>query len=193
MTVEAVMEKVRRDRIFYGECGGLTVSGGEPMAQADFVIALCEAARAEGISVAVETSGFGRREDFVRLLPLCDLFLFDCKASSEDHRRLVGAEDSIILENLDFLCRSGARILLRCPIVEGANLSEAFIEKITALAKKYRAIEAVQLMPYHKLGCEKGLSLGRAAQPVFQAPKKEALFEIARKIEEKSGKHTFFQ
>ena len=192
MQVDAVMAAVRRDRIFYKKSGGLTISGGEPMAQAGFTIALAKAAKAEGISVAVETSGFGKKEDFAALLPFCDAFLFDCKASGTAHARLTGVDDGLILENLDFLCRNGASITLRCPIVEGANLTESFIEKIISLARKYVAIGSVQLMPYHKTGIGKSVSLGRTAQAVFATPSEEVLRSVAERVERESGKRTFY-
>ena len=192
ISVEAVMDAVLRDRIFFGEKGGLTVSGGEPMAQPAFTIALAKAAKREGISVAVETSGYGKKADFEALLPYCDAFLFDCKASGEDHVRLVGKEDRVILENLDFLCRSGASVTLRCPIVAGANLTDAFIEKIAALSKKYAAIRAVQLMPYHKTGVEKSLVLGREPQAVFSSPDAKTLSRLAERIKRESGKNAFY-
>ena len=192
MTVADVMEVVLKDRIFYGKAGGLTVTGGEPMAQPQFTRALAKAARDAGISVAVETCGFGNAADFEALLPDCDLFLFDCKASTERHRALTGVEDTQILQNLDLLATRGARIRLRCPIVEGANLDDAFVEKIIRLAKTYPAIEAVQLMPYHNTGIGKCEHLGNPAQAMFTAPDKETLATLAKRIARESGKPTDF-
>lgn len=192
MTVDEVMEKVLRDKPFFKNGGGVTISGGEPMAQAEFTIALARAARAVGITVALETSGFGRKEDFEALLPYCDLFLFDCKASGERHFELTGVTDTKILENLALLSRLGARIRLRCPIVVGANLDDAFISKIINLAREYDGIEAVELMPYHKTGVDKPVSLGGARQPEFTVPSDDTLGLLAEKIERESGKRAFY-
>ena len=192
MTVEEVLATVRRDRIFYGTHGGLTITGGEPMAQAAFTVALAEAAKAEGISVAVETSGFGQAQDFLALLPSCDLFLFDCKASSARHRALTGVSDRVIVENLRAICEGGASVILRCPVVVGGNLDGEFLGKIATLAREYPQIQAVQLMPYHTIGTEKSVTLGGAPQMRFEAPDRETLTRIAEQIERESGTRTFF-
>ncbi len=192
MTVDEVMERVRRDRIFYGKKGGLTVTGGEPMAQAEFTIALAKAANDEGISVFVESSGFGRASDFLALLPYCHTFLFDCKASSASHKRWTGVEDGVILQNLDLLCQNGARVRLRCPVIVGANGEDEWIEKIVTLAKRYDAIESVQLMPYHKTGIHKSQTLGGEEQTVFASPDEKTLLDLVKKIKEGSQKETFF-
>ena len=88
---EEVMSIVRKDMPFYGEDGGITVTGGEPMAQFAFTYALAQAAKAERISFMIETSGYGKTEDFVKIVPLCDFFLFDCKASTDRHEELTGS------------------------------------------------------------------------------------------------------
>jgi pyruvate formate lyase activating enzyme len=192
MTVDAVMDVVRRDRVFYAERGGVTVTGGEPMSQPAFTIALAKAAKKAGISVFVETSGYGREADFLSLLPYCDTFLFDCKAADEDHALLTGVNRAVILRNLDAICREGGRVRLRCPIVPDANLSDALIQTISSLAATYDAIESVQLMPYHKTGIGKSERLGKIPQPTFSVPDREQLETIARQIEKQSDKRVFF-
>ena len=191
VTASEVMETVLRDRIFYGKNGGLTITGGEPMAQPKFTLALAKAAKENGVSVVIETSGFGKKEDFAKLLPYTDTFLFDCKASSEDHIRLIGVDDGVILENLDFLCENGANIILRCPVVADANLNEKFVEKIINLAKKYPAVKSVQLMPYHRTGAEKQSIIGKEKQQVFETPDSEVLKKLIERIKRESGKETF--
>ena len=192
MTVDEVMEVVRRDKIFYGRAGGLTITGGEPLAQGDFTLALARAAKAEGISVAVETSGFGDTEVICQLVPTCDVFLFDCKADSTSHKTHTGVDDALILKNLDAICQRGARVQLRCPVVANVNLNEAFVAKIIALAARYAEIEAVQLMPYHATGREKPVPLGGTAQPTFAAPDAATLDALAARITRESGKKAFY-
>ena len=192
MTVDEVMDTVRRDLIFYGERGGLTITGGEPIAQPAFTLALAKTAKKEGISVFVETSGFGKQADFLALVPYCDVFLFDCKASVEEHKALTGVEATDIERNLDAICRAGARVRLRCPIVGGANLCDKFIERIGELAARYEAIESVQLMPYHKTGALKSKTLGKDAQRIFETPSLQTLEEIAQRIERTCGKKVIF-
>lgn len=184
MTAEQVMEIVRRDRPFYGEQGGLTVSGGEPMAQFDFAYALAQLAKAEGISFMMETCGFAKTEDFIKIAPLCDCFLYDCKASSARHRELTGVEDDLILKNLDTLYQLGARIVLRCPIVPEGNLDADFIEKIATLQRTYPKMQ-VQLMPYHRIGVGKAARLGLPAQQEYPVPSAEQMAQIREQIEKK--------
>ena len=192
MTVDEVMEVVRRDKIFYGTTGGLTITGGEPLAQGTFTLALARAAKAEGISVAVETSGFGDTEVICQLVPTCDVFLFDCKADSASHKTHTGVDDALILKNLDAICQRGARVVLRCPVVADVNFNEAFVQKIIALAMRYAAIEAVQLMPYHATGREKPVALGGAAQPTFAAPDAPTLEALVARITRERGKKAFY-
>ena len=193
MTVDEVMEVVRRDSVFYGKTGGMTITGGEPLAQAAFTLALTKAAKAEKISVVVETSGFGKTEDLLALVPFCDLFLFDCKASSADHKALIGVADDLILNNLAALCKVQATVILRCPVVEGANVNEEFIQKIISLAGNNAAIKEIQLMPYHATGIEKSDIIGKVPQKRFETPSEELLTDLAKKIEDESGKHCFFE
>lgn len=182
MTPEEVMAVVLRDKPFYGTDGGLTVTGGEPMAQFDFVYALAQLAKAEGISIMMETSGHAKTEDFIKIAPLCDCFLYDCKASTARHKELTGVEDTLILKNLDLLYQLGARIVLRCPIVPSANLDDDFIEKIAKLHRKYPTMK-IQLMPYHRTGIEKARRMGLPHQEEFSVPDENLLMQIWEKIE----------
>lgn len=181
MTAEQIMEVVRRDVPFYGSDGGLTVTGGEPMAQFDAVYALAQLAKAEGISFMMETCGFAKTEDFIKIAPLCDCFLYDCKASSSRHKELTGVEDNLILKNLDVLYSLGARIVLRCPIVPGGNLDDAFVEKIVTLKQKYPKIQ-IQLMPYHRTGITKAKHLGLEPQQEYTVPSAELLTQIRKQL-----------
>jgi pyruvate formate lyase activating enzyme len=155
-------------------------------------LALAQAARAEQISVTVETSGYGETEDLLSLVPYCDFFLFDCKASSEEHKMLTGVTDEKIVKNLSALCQVGASIILRCPMVEGANLHGALIQKIIALSKDQQAIKSIQLMPYHSAGLEKSSVLGKFPQKQYKRPSEESLHCIAKEIESNSGTLCFF-
>ena len=181
MTAEEIMQVVRRDRPFYGDHGGMTVTGGEPMAQFDLVYELACMAKAEGISFMMETSGYANTEDYKKIAPLCDCFLFDCKASTKKHKELTGVEDALILCNLDVLYRMGASILLRCPIVPSGNLDDDFIEKIVYLKERYPNLR-VELMPYHRAGTAKAGRLGMSAQKEYPVPSRELLERIREKI-----------
>lgn len=181
MSAEQIMQIVRRDKPFYGDMGGITVTGGEPMAQFDLVYELAQMAKAEGISFMMETCGHANTEHYKKIAPLCDCFLYDCKASSARHKELTGVEDTLILHNLDVLYQLGANIVLRCPIVPGGNLDDGFLDKISGLKQKYPNIRA-ELMPYHKAGVHKASLLGLPGQEVYTVPEPELLHEIQKKI-----------
>ena len=193
MTVDEVTNVVRRDAVFYGKTGGMTITGGEPLAQAEFTIALAKAAKEEGISVVTETSGFGKTEDLLALVPFCSRFLFDCKAFGEQHEALIGVSDEVIVKNLDALCDAGATVTLRCPIVPNANLNEEFVQKIISLARNNATIKEIQLMPYHATGLEKSFVVGRSPQKRFETPSVASLHRLSKEIELSSGKHCFFE
>lgn len=153
MSVDDVMKVVNLDRAFYARSGGLTISGGEPLAQLDFTLALLRAAREQGIHRCVETSGFAGWERLRQLLPLVDLFLFDCKETDpETHKRFTGQSNSIILENLRALHAAGAKIQLQCPVVPAFNDREDHFAGVAALARSLPNLEGVRLLPYHPLG-----------------------------------------
>lgn len=150
LSVEAVMEDVRKDAAYYRKLGGgLTVSGGEPLEQVDFLVELLRGAKAEGIETCVETSGCASREHLARIIPFTDLFLFDYKATGSDYRELVGVEEQVILDNLDFLYQQGAKIILRCPLVPGINDGLAHLEAIARLSAAYPNLVAIEVLPYH--------------------------------------------
>ena len=169
MTVGEVMNQVRKDKAFYDNSGGgLTVSGGEPLAHFAFTRELLAAAKAEGIHTAVETSGFAPRERIEALLPLVDLWLWDVKAHPSRHKELVGVEASPILDNLTFIALHGARIILRCPLVPGVNDSDEALRHIRRLSETTPGIIRVDIEPYHPMGEDKNRRLGRTGY--FTAP-----------------------
>ena len=153
-SVEAVMAVVRRDRLFYEQSGGgLTITGGEPMLQAEFTLALLQAARAEGLHTCLDTSGWASQRAFEQVLPFVDLFLFDYKATDPaTHKKLTGVSNELILSNLDFLVRQSASIRLRCPLIPGINDTRAHLEGIASLHRRYPGLDGIDLMVYHNVG-----------------------------------------
>ena len=169
MTVEEVMNQVRKDKAFYDNSGGgLTISGGEPLAHFEFTHELLAAAKSEGIHTAVETSGFAPRERIEALLPLVDLWLWDVKAPPSLHEKLVGCPAEPILDNLAFIAARGAAIVLRCPLVPNVNDSDEALANIAHLAETTPGVRRIDIEPYHPLGEGKCRRLGRAK--VFSAP-----------------------
>ena len=168
MSVSEVMAEVEKDRVFYQNSGGgITLSGGEPLAHFDFSSALLKAAKDAGLHTAVETSGFAPWERINELLPLVDLWLWDVKAVPEKHEKLTGVPAQPILENLKKLDQSGASIMLRCPLVPGINDEDVALNHIADLANTLKNVQRIDLEPYHPMGEGKSRNLGR--QDVFHA------------------------
>lgn len=161
-SVGEVIREVLADRAYYESTGGgMTLSGGEPMAQYDFARALLQEARRQGVHTAVETCGFAPTRQYVEIAPIVDLFLFDCKGVDEAlHRRHTGVSNRLILSNLAVLSSLDAAVILRCPLVPGENDTEENLRGIAALAKAHSAIRGVEIMPYHRMGREKGVRAG---------------------------------
>ena len=163
-SVEAVMTEVRKDLSFYQKSGGgLTITGGEPMLQPEFTLELLKAAKAEDIHTCIETCGWASQRAYESVLPYVDLFLFDYKATDpETHRRLTGADNKLILANLDFLYKHGAHIQLRCPLIGGVNDSEDHLAGIAELDRRYPLLRGIDLLSYHNVGNSKYEQYGLA-------------------------------
>jgi len=161
LSVQEAFDELEPDRAYFGigEGGGVTLSGGEPMASFAFVEAFLE--RKRDLHVCLETSGYAPMRQFERIASMVDLFLFDIKASSaEKHRELCGTDNAPILDNLRLLHRSGADILLRLPLVPGVNDDAEHLKAIASLLEELPGIRGAQIMPYHSLGSAKEARFG---------------------------------
>ena len=170
MSSRDVMDAVLRDKAFYDNSnGGMTISGGEPLAHFDFTLELLEMAHEEGIRTAIETCGFAPWEHYQKLLPHVDLFLWDIKAvNPEKHRRFTGQDNATILHNLRMLDMAGAAYRIRCPIVPGLNDEPTDLSAIAALANSLENPLGIDVEPYHPLGVSKNRRLGN--HNFFEAP-----------------------
>lgn len=161
MNVEEILTEAEKDRPFYGEKGGLTLSGGEPMFQPQAALALLEGARERGMSTALETCGFFSRENCQRLARCVDHFLFDVKDTDPArHEKNTGAPLKPILENLQEIDRLGGETTLRCILLEGINRNEKHAEKLAELWKSLSSCVQIELLPYHSMGAGKWKRLG---------------------------------
>ncbi|MGE5440197.1 MAG: glycyl-radical enzyme activating protein [Bacteroidota bacterium] len=162
-SAEEVLKEVLKDLDYYKNSkGGVTISGGEPLAQLKFTLELLKDLKESGIHTAVETCGLAPRESFRKLLPFTDLFLFDYKATGEEpHRKLTGAGNKAILDNLDFLYENKARIILRLPLIPGVNDSLEHLKAIACLAEKYTELSGIEIMSYHNIGNDKAWKIGK--------------------------------
>jgi pyruvate formate lyase activating enzyme len=171
MTVDRVMRVVERDARYYGDGGGVTFSGGEPMAQLPFLEAMLTRARENGIRTALETNGNAGRDAYARLLPLVDLFLWDVKETDpERHRPYTGVGNERIFANLRALGEAGGRFVLRCPLIPGLNDRLDHLDGIGRLADAVPGVVAVQIMPYHNLGRGKAARFGLPEGEAYPVP-----------------------
>ncbi len=181
MTVAELMREIRKDAIFFDESGGgVTFSGGEPLAQPDFLAAALDACAQEGIHRVVDTSGFAPTDVLRRIAPNVSLFLFDLKTLDDArHRQFVGSSNELVLKNLKTLVALGSKLIVRIPIIPTVNDD---IKQIRA-AVEFLAdlgLREFSLLPYHSLGDDKysRLSLEQPKQ-TFSAPTLSDIQSIA--------------
>jgi pyruvate formate lyase activating enzyme len=155
-TVSALMEDIEKDRLFYlNSGGGVTVGGGEPLAQADFVEDLLRACKAVHIDTAIETCGFAEWEKLSGILSYTDTVLYDLKhMDSGEHRRLTGVDNALILDNAR---RTGNRnrTVFRVPLIPGLNDGDDNLRQTFAFARDAKMAVGVEILPYHNLGAKK--------------------------------------
>ena len=158
--IDALVSLLEKDRCFFENSGGgVTLSGGECLSQADFAIALASALCDRGISVFVDTCGYVKQEVLERIMPYTDVFLYDIKAvDAEVHKYCTGRDNTTILENLVFLSESGCKIDIRYPLVVGYNDKEC--EKIGELLRGMQGIREIKVLQYHNLSASRYESLG---------------------------------
>ena len=162
ISTERVLQTVMRDRSFYGENGGVTLSGGEPLLQARPVAEFLNLCRAQGISAVVETCGFFDGNILPEILPLVRLFLWDVKDTDDErHQAYTGVSNRTILQNLHAADAMGAVTRLRCILVNDVNTEEMHYRRIAELYAGLRHCEGVELIPYHAYGGSKSIFLGR--------------------------------
>lgn len=162
-SVQEIIETVIKDKPFYDESGGgITLSGGEPLAQFDFALSILKSAKEKGIHTAIETCGF-TNENIKIINEFTDLWLFDIKVLNEEkHLKYTGVSNKTILENLGVLDGMGANIILRCPIIPNVNLNKEHFEGLKKLALSLKNLKEIHLEPYHPLGISKSKQLGKA-------------------------------
>ena len=162
MTVDDIMKTVSSDRDFYGEEGGVTLSGGECLLQSEAAAALLSRAKEAGIHTAVDTAGNVPWEAFARTLDACDLYLYDIKCADPDrHRAFCGDSNERILDNLFRLSDTKKPLWLRVPVIPGFNDTDEEMTAIAAIAAQIPNARRVTLIPYHSLGADKYRALGR--------------------------------
>lgn len=161
ISIDALMDKIHRLRAYFGKEGGITVSGGEPLMQTDFVTALFRRCHAEGIDCALDTSGYRYGDDVDALIDECDIVLLDYKYTNAcDYLKNCGCEMSDVDFFLERLEEKKKRVWLRQVIIPSLNDNADSIRRLYSLKEKYACIEKIELLPFRKLCIEKYRSLG---------------------------------
>ncbi|BHH85929.1 (2S)-3-sulfopropanediol dehydratase activating enzyme [Desulforhopalus sp. 52FAK] len=161
--VKDVIDQVEKDASFYARSGGgLTLGGGEPLAQPKFAIALLKEAKHRYIKSAIETCGYAAKEDLLEACKYCNMIMFDIKSmNSAKHEEFTGKANERILENFIAIRETypKLKIRVRTPVVPGFNDTEEDIQAIVDFIKD-KNVE-YELLPYHRLGTQKYINVGR--------------------------------
>jgi pyruvate formate lyase activating enzyme len=188
MSVDDVLRVVEEDSAFYARSGGgLTISGGEPLMQAEFVIRLLSAAQARGLDTAIETTGCCGRDEFIKAGGFANHVFCDIKSlDAEKHRARTGVENGPILGNIRALTESFPLkpITIRTPIIPGFNDTPEDVRAIAEFLGGLTGTIEHELLPYHGFGGPKYTQLGRDYQLIDVKPPTEELMALLREAAE---------
>lgn len=162
VTPEALVAELLRDRVFFDESGGgVTFSGGEPLAQAAFVIECLSHLRAEGVHTTLDTCGYAHLRDLAAAAEHASLILFDLKLmDAARHKAATGVSNERILANLQSLSDLHSNIWIRVPVIPGINDDAANLGETAAFVAGLRGVRQVTLLPYHATGEPKFARVG---------------------------------
>jgi pyruvate formate lyase activating enzyme len=163
MSTGEVMNEINKDKVFYEESGGgVTFSGGEPLAQPAFLIDILKTCKKEGIHTTLDTSGHANEGIINQVIDITDLFLYDLKLMKDfDHQKYTGVSNSLSLKNLDSLIDQGKEVIIRFPVVPGITDQN---DNIALIAEHMvsRGLNRIDLLPYHYMAKKKYKQLDRA-------------------------------
>jgi pyruvate formate lyase activating enzyme len=157
-SVEDLLNRVLKDRPFYEQSGGgVTISGGEPLSQPEFVLKFLQRLKESDIHTALDTTGYAPYDCIRNALPYTDLFLYDLKhMSSSLHKSATGVPNELILENARKIAKDGGKIQIRIPVIPDFNDSPESIRELGLFCESLgEAVTVIQLLPYHTLGVMK--------------------------------------
>ncbi len=187
MEPDKVVAIVMKDVDYYQNSGGgLTISGGEPLLQKEFVKTIFERTKALGIHNALDTAANANWADIEDVLSSVDLVLLDLKTMNPAlHRKTTGGSNARILQNAAKLSQRDTDIIVRIPIIPGINDTEENMDQTAAFLKNFQRLVYVELLLYHDLGIEKYTSLGQKnTHATFETPSNEKMEELTRRFRE---------
>jgi pyruvate formate lyase activating enzyme len=189
-TVEDLLSRLLKDKPFYDQSGGgVTISGGEPLSQSEFVLRLLERLRECDISTAVDTTGYTQYDIIKKILPYTDLFLYDLKhMDSTIHKKVTGVSNKPILENAEKIAKDGGKMQIRIPVIPSFNDSEENIRKTGKFCKSLgEAVTVIQLLPYHNLGVMKYQRIDDSKSVLESEPPSEEKISSLKEVLENLG------
>ena len=166
-TADELLEKACRYRSYWGSKGGITVSGGEPLLQIDFLLELFQKAKERGINTTLDTCGnpFTREEPFFskfqELMKVTDLVMLDIKhIDDEQHKILTGQTNKNILDMAEYLSETGKPVWIRHVLVPERSDKDEYLHRLHDFIEMLDNVEKVEVLPYHTLGVYKWKELG---------------------------------
>ena len=189
VTVQEILPELLADIPYYRRSGGgITLSGGEILAQVEFARDLLRACKENGLHTAVESTANAPFEVIKEILPYLDLYLLDIKhMDSAKHKEYTKAPNELILQNARKIAESGVELIIRTPVVPGFNDTAQEIKAISKFAASLPGVEQHHLLPYHRLGQDKYAGLNRSyALKEIQPPSKEKM-EYLLSVAQESG------
>jgi len=187
MMVSNVMTEIEKDVIFYDESGGgVTFSGGEPLAQPDFLLSLLSECRKLDIHTALDTTGFSTNGDISKILGLVDLILFDLKLIHDDqHKRYTGVSNKLILSNLKRISDLNKDLVIRIPVIPGITDTSENLKGILSVLSGLSRVIRVDFLPFHKTGFSKHERLGLINRMAdIQSPHEGDIERIKKQFEQ---------
>jgi pyruvate formate lyase activating enzyme len=189
VTVSDIMPEILADLPYYRRSqGGVTLSGGEVLCQADFARELLKACKEAGLHTAIESAGSSSFSEIEKLLPYLDLYLMDIKhMDSKKHEEYTKAPNERILENAKKIADSGVELIIRTPVIPGFNDTAEEIKAISSFARSLNGVREHHLLPYHRLGMDKYDGLGRKYSLSEIEPPSREKMEYLLSVAETSG------
>ena len=188
-SADELLDKAERYKSYWGDEGGITVSGGEALLQIDFLIEFFSKAKLRGINTCLDTSAqpFTRREPyfskFETLMKYTDTILLDIKHINDaEHRKLTHHSNSNILDCAKYLSDTGKKVWIRHVLIPGITDKEEYLSQLNAFIKTLKNVERVEILPYHRLGVHKYEAMGWDYQLKEVKENTPEKLEIARKL-----------
>lgn len=185
VTVAEILEEIEKDRVYYNRSGGgVTLSGGECLCQPEFALAILKACHERGISTAIETAGYAPTETVREILPYVDTVLMDIKhMDSEKHKQFTTRENELILGNARVIAKEAKHLIVRTPVIPTFNDSEEEIRDIARFAREI-GVKEMHLLPYHRIGSDKYVGLGRTyTMSHVEPPTRDKMKRLAAVVE----------